>query len=101
MANTKESLEGLGLDYLDLHLIRCPNPSVGKYDDTWRGLIELRERGLVRSTGVSNFTDSASQPLIASAPLVCICCFDKCQPDSDWGLTGKVNGVLRSPADQL
>lgn len=57
IASTEESLARLGLDYLDLHLIHWPNPSVGKYVDTWRGLIELRERGLVKSIGVSNFTE--------------------------------------------
>lgn len=56
IASTEESLARLGLDYLDLHLIHWPNPSVGKYVETWEGLIELRERGLVKSIGVSNFT---------------------------------------------
>lgn len=56
IASTEESLARLGLDYLDLHLIHWPNPSVGKYGEAWRALVELRERGLVRSIGVSNFT---------------------------------------------
>ncbi|WP_169251009.1 aldo/keto reductase [Brevibacterium sp. 'Marine'] len=56
IASTEESLARLGLDYLDLHLIHWPNPSVGKYVETWEGLIELRDRGLVKSIGVSNFT---------------------------------------------
>ena len=50
------SLERLGLDRIDLVLIHWPNPSQGLYVDTWRGLVYLRERGLVRSIGVSNFT---------------------------------------------
>ena len=64
IASTEESLARLGLDYLDLHLIHWPNPSVGKYVDTWRGLIELRDRGLVRSIGVSNFTAEMLTELI-------------------------------------
>ncbi|MGO2860000.1 MAG: aldo/keto reductase, partial [Brevibacterium sp.] len=64
IASTEESLARLGLDYLDLHLIHWPNPSVGKYIDTWRGLIELRERGLVKSIGVSNFTEAMLAELI-------------------------------------
>jgi 2,5-diketo-D-gluconate reductase A len=64
IASTEESLARLGLDYLDLHLIHWPNPSVGKYVDTWRGLIELRERGLVKSIGVSNFTEAMLTELI-------------------------------------
>jgi diketogulonate reductase-like aldo/keto reductase len=57
VASTKESLERLGLDHLDLHLIHWPNPSVGKYVEAWRALVDLREQGLVRSIGVSNFTE--------------------------------------------
>lgn len=57
VASVHGSLERLGLDYLDLHLVHWPNPSVGKYVEAWRALVDLREQGLVRSIGVSNFTD--------------------------------------------
>ena len=62
--STNGSLAVTGLDYLDLSLIHWPNPSVGKFVDTWRGMIELRERGLVRSIGVSNFTEQMLSRLI-------------------------------------
>ena len=58
VASTHASLERLGLDYLDLHLIHWPNPSVGKYAEAWRALVDLRAQGLVRSIGVSNFTEA-------------------------------------------
>jgi diketogulonate reductase-like aldo/keto reductase len=58
IASTHASLERLGLDYLDLHLIHWPNPSVGKYAEAWRALVDLRAQGLVRSIGVSNFTEA-------------------------------------------
>ena len=54
--STHESLERLGLEYLDLHLIHWPNPSVGKFEEAWRALVDLRKQGLVRTIGVSNFT---------------------------------------------
>jgi len=54
--SVEDSLRTLGLDYLDLVLIHWPNPSVGKYREAWRALVDLRERGLVRAIGVSNFT---------------------------------------------
>ena len=58
VASVHGSLDRLGLDYLDLHLIHWPNPSVGKYVEAWRALVDLREQGLVRSIGVSNFTEA-------------------------------------------
>ena len=58
VASVRGSLDRLGLDYLDLHLIHWPNPSVGKYVEAWRALVDLREQGLVRSIGVSNFTEA-------------------------------------------
>lgn len=51
------SLERLGLDYVDLYLIHWPAPNNGKYVDTFGGMLRLREDGLTRSVGVSNFTE--------------------------------------------
>lgn len=56
LASGKASNELLGLDYIDVLLIHWPNPNVGLYRDAWRGLVELREQGVTRSVGVSNFT---------------------------------------------
>lgn len=56
LASFEESRRNLGLDYVDLYLIHWPLPRVDLYVDTWRALIRLREDGLVRSIGVSNFT---------------------------------------------
>jgi 2,5-diketo-D-gluconate reductase A len=58
------SADKLGLDYLDLLLIHWPNPDQDQYVDAWRGLIELREAGLVRAIGTSNFKPSHLQRLI-------------------------------------
>jgi diketogulonate reductase-like aldo/keto reductase len=51
----KESLERLELDHVDLYLIHWPAPARDRYVDTWRAFIDLRQAGLVRSIGVSNF----------------------------------------------
>ncbi|MBD7956040.1 aldo/keto reductase [Microbacterium sp. Sa4CUA7] len=64
LASAAGSLERLGLDRIDLYLIHWPNPSVDRYVDTWRAMIELRERGTVRSIGVSNFTEPMLARLI-------------------------------------
>lgn len=54
--NTKrafeESLEKLGLEYLDLYLIHMP---YGDYYGSWRAMEELYKEGKVRAVGVSNF----------------------------------------------
>jgi 2,5-diketo-D-gluconate reductase A len=50
-----ESLSRLGTDYLDLYLIHWPVPSQDRYVETWKAFVELRDEGLVRSIGVSNF----------------------------------------------
>jgi 2,5-diketo-D-gluconate reductase A len=64
IASVKESLQRLGLDHIDLHLIHWPNPGVDKYVEAWRALVDLREQGLVRSIGVSNFTEAHLQRII-------------------------------------
>ncbi len=65
LASIQGSLERLGLDHLDLHLIHWPNPSVGRYAEAWRALVEARERGWVRSIGVSNFTPALLAEVVA------------------------------------
>lgn len=47
------SLRRMKLDYLDLYLIHWPVP--GCYLRTWAELVRLKEKGLIRSIGVSNF----------------------------------------------
>jgi diketogulonate reductase-like aldo/keto reductase len=56
LASFEESRNRLGVEYVDLYLIHWPLPRVDKYVDSWRAMIKLREEGLVRSIGVSNFT---------------------------------------------
>lgn len=51
----EESVLRTGLDYIDLYLIHWPLPRVGLYVEAWQALVECRERGLLRSVGVSNF----------------------------------------------
>ena len=46
----------MGLDRIDVLLIHWPNPITGKYLEAWRGLVELREQGVARTIGTSNFT---------------------------------------------
>jgi 2,5-diketo-D-gluconate reductase A len=53
-AAVRESLDNLGLDYVDLYLTHWPMPAQGTYSNAWQRLIEIRDAGLARSVGVSN-----------------------------------------------
>lgn len=70
IASVEASLEVMGLDHVDLTLIHWPNPSRRRYVDTWVGLVEARERGLVTSIGVSNFTAEYLQEIIDATGVV-------------------------------
>jgi diketogulonate reductase-like aldo/keto reductase len=51
----RASLDRLELDAVDLYLIHWPAPARDRYVDTWRAFIELKDAGLTRAIGVSNF----------------------------------------------
>jgi 2,5-diketo-D-gluconate reductase A len=48
----EQSLQRLGLDYLDLYLIHQP---FGDYYSSWRAMQDLYKQGVVKAIGVSNF----------------------------------------------
>ena len=73
------SLKRLGLDYVDLLLIHWPNPAQDRYVQAFEGLLKLRDAGLVRAVGVSNFKAAHLQKLF------------------DAGLTPQVNQIELSP----
>ena len=50
-----QSLQRLGLDYVDLYLIHWPLPAQDRYVETWQAFTELRREGRARAVGVSNF----------------------------------------------
>jgi aryl-alcohol dehydrogenase-like predicted oxidoreductase len=49
-----DSLRRLGVDAIDLYQIHWPNPAAD-IEEGWAALAELKEQGLVRHIGVSNF----------------------------------------------
>jgi 2,5-diketo-D-gluconate reductase A len=58
------SLKRLGTDYVDLYLIHWPSAFRGKYVETWKAMIRLREEGKAKSIGVSNFEGTYIDDLI-------------------------------------
>jgi 2,5-diketo-D-gluconate reductase A len=50
-----ESLQRLGLEYVDLYLIHAPFEREQRLAQ-WRGLVELKRQGKARAIGVSNFS---------------------------------------------
>lgn len=70
LAAFEESMNKLGLDYLDLYLIHWPVPAKGKYKETWKALEKLYKDGKVRAIGVSNFHVSHLEELIADCEVV-------------------------------
>lgn len=63
-----KSLETMGLDYLDLYLIHWPVK--GKYNDTWKAMVELYNQGKVKAIGVSNFLQFQLEDLLQNSDVV-------------------------------
>ena len=61
-----KSLDLLGLEYVDLYLIHWPSPWRGNFLAAWETLIEMREKGLVKSIGVSNFEEEHLTEIISA-----------------------------------
>jgi 2,5-diketo-D-gluconate reductase A len=59
------SLSRLEMDHVDLYLIHWPVPAHDRYLETWRAFIEMRDEGLIRTIGVSNFQPTHLRRLIA------------------------------------
>lgn len=63
----ERSLSLLGMDDVDLYLIHWPAPVYGLHVETWHALVELRDAGLARSIGVSNFSEHQLEEIIAAS----------------------------------
>ncbi|QIM22208.1 aldo/keto reductase [Phycicoccus sp. HDW14] len=57
LQSLRDSAQRLGLEQIDVALIHWPNPSRGLYPQAWAALVEAQREGLVRTIGVSNFTE--------------------------------------------
>ncbi|MDA5560392.1 aldo/keto reductase [Exiguobacterium sp. MMG028] len=66
----QDSLDRLGLEYVDLFLIHWPMPRFGKFVETYKALEQLYEEGRVRAIGVSNFEVEHLEQIIQSCSIV-------------------------------
>lgn len=68
-----DSLDRLGIDYIDLYLIHWPNPleirgEYGKYNaESWRAMEAAVKAGKIKSIGVSNFRPHHLKELLKTA----------------------------------
>lgn len=113
-AACEASLQRLGLDYLDLLLVHWPNPDQDRYLEAVEGLVAVREAGLVRAIGVSNFKTTHLERLFARGlvPQVNQIQLDPWHRRDDiaalartkgivlesWGPLGRGGGLLADPA---
>ena len=69
-ASVRESLKKLDTDYVDLLLLHWPNPDIS-LKETLGALNEVREQGLARNIGISNFTTTLIEEAVSqsAAPL--------------------------------
>lgn len=65
-----ESLERLGLDYVDLYLIHWPTPKHDKYVETYQALETLYREGRVKAIGVSNFDIDHLERILEACDIV-------------------------------
>jgi len=64
----ERSLEKLGTDYLDLYLIHWPNPAIS-LRETLKAMKYLRDQGLVKNIGVSNFSAYQLNAVLKTTPV--------------------------------
>jgi aryl-alcohol dehydrogenase-like predicted oxidoreductase len=68
LREAEESLRRLGLDAIDLYQIHWPIPEED-IEEGWGALVELKEQGLVRHIGVSNFDVEQLRRIAGIAPV--------------------------------
>ena len=75
MRTFEESVNKLGLDYLDLFLIHWPNPIAFRDHwqeanaESWKAMEELYEAGKIRAIGVSNFRPHHIEEILKTAKI--------------------------------
>lgn len=75
-----ESLERLGLEYVDLYLIHWPTPEFDEYIDTYKAMEKLYKDGRVKAIGVCNFEIEHLERLLAECDVPPVLNQVECHP---------------------
>ncbi|WP_059050131.1 aldo/keto reductase [Paenibacillus senegalimassiliensis] len=75
-----ESLERLGLDYVDLYLIHWPTPQFDQYVDTYKALEQLYRDGRTKAIGVCNFEIEHLERLLSETEIKPVLNQVECHP---------------------
>jgi len=67
-AKLQQELHDLQLDYVDLYLWHTPVGHEGKIAEIWRGFELVKEEGLAKQVGVSNFRVRDLEEILKSNP---------------------------------
>ncbi|MBB6450020.1 diketogulonate reductase-like aldo/keto reductase [Geomicrobium halophilum] len=76
----EESLNKLGLDYVDLYLIHWPTPDYDDYVDTYKAMEKLYHEGRVKAIGVCNFDIEHLQRLLDECDVTPVLNQVECHP---------------------
>src|SRR3954451_7930259 len=67
-AGCRDSLRRLGADHLDLYFLHWPDERI-PLQESWGAMAELADQGLVRATGLSNYTLAQIEACHAARPV--------------------------------
>jgi diketogulonate reductase-like aldo/keto reductase len=76
----EDSLDRLGLDYIDLYLIHWPTPNFDQYVDTYKALEKLYRDGRVKAIGVCNFEIEHLERILKECEVVPVVNQVECHP---------------------
>src|ERR671932_2144966 len=70
LRSCEDSLQRLGLTYVDLYLIHWPVQGISNSTDVWRAMVHLLKEGKARAIGVSNYTIDDLKEILQDSDVV-------------------------------
>jgi methylglyoxal/glyoxal reductase len=70
LRSCEDSLQRLGLTYVDLYLIHWPVQGISNSTDIWRAMVHLLKEGKARAIGVSNYTIDDLKEILQDSDVV-------------------------------